>query len=166
MRKLSEIMAPIPMLENGYVPSWQGLVLFDKKVLDADKVISSEEVGKMLTFFYGQKKLSAVSTANLEEFLDWVEAQLYKALTNDRVMGYPIDTPLSKLAVKGFRDGGECSGPLRVLVFQPDEGMENDLLVLTCRWEDGGFKNDHYIIGVIGDNDDLIRTILDYIKKS
>ena len=54
--------------------------------------------------------------------------------------------------------GKEYSGPLVMTIIERGKG-ENDLLILTCNWGDGLFRNDYYIIGVIADTEDLEKMI-------
>ena len=37
--------------------------------------------------------------------------------------------------------------------------------MIICRWDDGLFRNDRHIIGVIDETDDLITVIFEYVKK-
>jgi hypothetical protein len=168
MRRLSEILKTngAPLLESGEVLSWQGLLLFDDgHILDKDKILSSQEIEKLLIYFYGQPRCSEVRTDSLLELQDWLNDQMYKAEVNDRAMVYPVKTPFEELTVDGYQEGGEFSGPLNIMIFKPDVPVENEFLVLTCRWQGELLLNNNYIIGVIADTDDLVSIIFEYLRR-
>ena len=54
---------------------------------------------------------------------------------------------------------GEYSGSLSVISFKPKTPVEKDFLAITCKWQDGMFRNDNYVLGVIADTDDLYGII-------
>ena len=37
--------------------------------------------------------------------------------------------------------------------------VEKDFLAITCKWQDGLFRNDNYVLGIIADTDDLYNII-------
>lgn len=164
MKKLSEIMkAPQQVnVDAGAQQVWQSLILFDG-VLDGNKIIKSEEVNRLLTFFYGQPHLSLVDTNISKELHTWLRDEMYLADVNCRVKIYPFKADFEDFAVKAHSE--EYSGPLCIQVFKPKEALENEILVLTCRWNDNLFLNDYYVIGVIADNDDLATIIDEYLRQ-
>lgn len=168
MRRLSKMMSTscAPLLESGDVVSWQGLILFDGGlVLNGEKILASQEIEKLLIYFFGQPRCMEVQTDSLLELQDWLKDQMYSAINNDSLMVYPVKTPFEELTVDGYKDGGEFSGPLNIMIFQPDIPVENDFLVITCRWEGELLVNNNHIIGVIADNDDLITVIMEHLKR-
>ena len=58
---------------------------------------------------------------------------------------------------------GEYSGPLNLTSFKPTSA-NYDLLAITCNWRDEFFRNDHYVIGVIADTDDLYNIITEQFQ--
>ena len=167
MRKLSQILteekkaaAEVPTIP---VPEsdWQSLVLFDN-VLDGERLLSLPEIQKLLIYFFGQPRISLVETNYPEELHDWLGDVLYKADVKGLAMVYPVKASFEEMAIPGHSE--EYSSPLHIQIIHPDQ-MENDLLVLTCRWTDNLFHNDSYIIGLIADSDDLITIVDEYLRR-
>lgn len=150
MKKLSSIMR---------LPSNQALVLFND-VLDGEKLLLSPEIEKLATHFYGQSALSLVQVENPERLHDWLRDEQYKADCQERSMIYPVKATFDCLAQNTYSD--EFSGPLYVQIFLPSETVFN-VLTITCKWYDGLFRNDYYVIGAIVDAEDL-KTILDRLQ--
>ncbi len=71
-------------------------------------------------------------------------------------MIYPVKADFGDLTLDSFRD--QFSGPLYVQIFTPDIA-DYDMLTFTCCWNDGIFRNDYYVVGVIADTDDLGKII-------
>ena len=167
MRRLSEILAEgkkavveapaIPVPES----DWQSLVLFDN-VLDGERLLSLPEIQKLLIYFFGHPRISLVETNYPEELHDFLIDVVYKADVKGLAMVYPVKASFEEMAIPGHSE--EYSGPLYIQIIHPDQ-MENDLLVLTCRWTDNLFHNDSYIIGLIADSDDLITIVDEYLRR-
>ena len=167
MRRLSEILAEgkkavveaptIPVPES----DWQSLVLFDN-VLDGERLLSLPEIQKLLIYFFGQPRISLVETNYPEELHDFLIDVVYKADVKGLAMVYPVKASFEEMAIPGHSE--EYSGPLYIQIIHSDQ-MENDLLVLTCRWRDNLFHNDSYIIGLIADSDDLITIVDEYLRR-
>ena len=167
MRRLSEILAEgkkavveapaIPVPES----DWQSLVLFDN-VLDGERLLSLPEIQKLLIYFFGQPRISLVETNYPEELHDFLIDVVYKADVKGLAMVYPVKASFEEMAIPGHSE--EYSGPLYIQIIHPDQ-MENDLLVLTCRWANTLFHNDSYIIGLIADSDDLATIVDEYIRR-
>ena len=168
MKKLSKIMAAeqavtlTPYIESGEVTSWQGLILFDD-VLDGEKVLDSQEIEKLLVYVYGQKRVSQVNTDYTEGLQDWLRDEMYKADVNQKAMVYLVKARFDDWATPTHSDQFEA--PLEIQLFKPNAEVENDFLVITCKWSDGLFRNDRHIIGVIAETDDLLTIIFEHIKK-
>ena len=150
MKKLSSIMR---------LPSNQALVLFND-VLEGEKLLLSPEIEKLATHFYGQSALSIVQVENPERLHDWLRDEQYKADCQERSMIYPVKATFDSLTQNTYSD--EFSGPLYVQIFLPSETIFN-VLTITCKWYDGLFRNDYYVIGAIVDAEDL-KTILDRLQ--
>ncbi|MBR6131585.1 MAG: hypothetical protein IKQ20_06970 [Bacteroidales bacterium] len=150
MKKLSSRMR---------LPSNQALVLFND-VLDGEKLLLSPEIEKLATHFYGQSALSIVQVENPERLHDWLRDEQYKADCQERSMIYPVKATFESLTLDTHSD--EFSGPLYVQIFLPSETVFN-VLTITCKWYDGLFRNDYYVIGAIVDAEDL-NTILDRLQ--
>lgn len=157
MRKLSEILKEQLLINKGILTpcSSQSLVLFDN-VLDAGKVLQSPEIEKLVTCIYGGYALSIVETDNPEKLHDWLRDEQYKAVVQDRTMIYPIKSPFEELTLDSLDN--LFAGPAYALLFTPD-GATHTVLTITCRWNDGLFRNDNYVIGAIIDADDLERIV-------
>ena len=157
MRKLSEILKEQYSINKGILTpcSGQSLVLFHN-VLDAGKVLLSPEIEKLVTCIYGGSAFSIVETENPEKLHDWLRDEQYKAVVQDRTMIYPIKTPFEELTLD--TQGGLFAGPAYALLFTPDGAVHN-VLTITCRWNDGLFRNDNYVIGAVIDSEDLGRIL-------
>ena len=160
MRKLSNIKAQgpqpvLPLIDNGEVTTWQSLILFDN-VLGAEKLLKSIEIEQLTKYYFGQSNISVVRTDHLEELQGCLRDEMYRADVGNRAMVYPFKEKFEDLALDTH--GKEYSGPLVMTIIERGKG-ENDLLILTCNWGDGLFRNDYYIIGVIADTEDLEKMI-------
>ena len=167
MRKLSQILteekkaaAEVPTIAVSE-SDWQCLILFDG-IVNGESFLSSPEIQKLLIYFYGQPRISIVETNYPKELHDWLRDALYKADVKGLAMVYPVKASFEEMAIPGHSE--EYSGPLYIQIIHPDQ-MENDLLVLTCRWTDNLFHNDSYIIGLIADSDDLITIVDEYLRR-
>ena len=167
MRKLSQILteekkaaAEVPTIAVSE-SDWQCLILFDG-IVNGESFLSSPEIQKLLIYFYGQPRISIVETNYPKELQDWLRDALYKADVKGLAMVYPVKASFEEMAIPGHSE--EYSGPLYIQIIHPDQ-MENDLLVLTCRWTDNLFHNDSYIIGLIADSDDLITIVDEYLRR-
>ena len=73
---------------------------------------------------------------------------------------YPLTVTYEKMKTdENIVHLGEYSGALSVISFKPKEPVEKDFLAITCKWQDGQFRNDSYVLGVIADTDDLYSVI-------
>ena len=167
MRKLSQILteekkaaAEVPAIVVSE-SDWQSLILFDG-IVNGEAFLSLPEIQKLLIYFYGQPRISIVETNYPKELHDWLRDALYKADVKGLAMVYPVKASFEEMAIPGHSE--EYSGPLYIQIIHPDQ-MENDLLVLTCRWTDNLFHNDSYIIGLIADSDDLITIVDEYLRR-
>ena len=167
MRKLSQILteekkaaAEVPAIVVNE-SDWQSLILFDG-IVNGESFLSLPEIQKLLIYFYGQPRISIVETNYPTELHDWLRDALYKADVKGLAMVYPVKASFEEMAIPGHSE--EYSGPLYIQIIHPDQ-MENDLLVLTCRWTDNLFHNDSYIIGLIADSDDLITIVDEYLRR-
>lgn len=136
-------------------PSTQSLVLFDD-VLDGKKLLQSQEIKKLVAYFYDNYDLSVVQVENPERLQDVLREEQYRADGQNGAMIYPVKASFDDLALETHSD--EFSSPLYVQVFTPP-GAIFDVLTITCHWTDGLFLNDFYVAGAIVDADDL-RAIL------
>lgn len=136
-------------------PSTQSLVLFDD-VLDSAKLLQSQEIKKLVAYFYENIELTVVQIENPERLHDYFREEQYRADGQNGAMIYPVKASFDDLALETH--SAEFSGPLYVQVFTPP-GAIFDILTITCHWSDGLFLNDYYVVGAIADADDL-RAIL------
>ncbi|MBO7618682.1 MAG: hypothetical protein J6T22_15965 [Bacteroidales bacterium] len=134
-------------------PSTQSLVLFDN-VLDAEKVLCSAEIKKLVEYFYENYDLSVIQVMNPERLQDYFREEQYRAGNNNGSMIYPVKAHFDDLTLDTHSE--EFSAPLNVLIFTPPAAIF-DVLTITCQWYNGLFRNDFYVVGVIVDTDDLRR---------
>ncbi|MBQ2492324.1 MAG: hypothetical protein II527_03220 [Bacteroidales bacterium] len=131
------------------------LVLFND-VLDAEKVQQSPEIEKLAKCFYGKPIASVFSPDWADQLHDKLRDEQYKADVQGRAMIYPVKADFGDLTQDSFSD--QFSGPLYVQIFTPDIA-DYDILTFTCCWNDGIFRNDYYVVGVIADTEDLGKII-------
>ena len=134
----------------------QSLVLFDN-VLDAEKVLQSQEIQKIVSFFYGKPTLSVTQAENPETLRGHFQDEQYKADVQSRAMTYPFKTNFEDLTLPTYST--QYCGPLFVQMFSSG-ATEYDVLTITCHWSDGVFLNDYYVVGAIVDTADLGRILL------
>ena len=155
MKKLSEILLEQHITEVQTPPLHHtpSLVLFSD-VLDQEKVIRSLELAKLAGYIFGNSTLSLVQVEDSEKLHDWFREEQYKIDAQGRAMIYPVKAKFEDLTLDTYSD--EYSGPLYVQVlFTEDTAL--DILTITCKWFDGLFRNDYYVVGVIVDAKDLER---------
>ena len=76
------------------------------------------------------------------------------------LMTYPLTATYEEMKTdEDIVHNGEYSGALDVISFKPKEPVEKDFLAITCKWQDGLFRNDSYVLGIIADTDDLYGII-------
>ena len=134
----------------------QSLVLFDD-VLNPQKVLQSQEIKKIVSFFYGRPALSIVQVENPEKLQDWFRDEQYKADVQNRAMTYPFKAAFEDLALGTY--SSQYCGPLYVQMFSTGV-TDYDVLTITCHWSDGLFLNDYYVVGAIADSEDLKKILL------
>ena len=154
MKKLSELLLEEQRtLDIKTTPSLPNptLVLFDN-VLDPKKVLQSPEIGLLVKYCFGEAALSFTLVGDPDKLHDWFREEQYKALAQGCSKIYPFKTRLDDLTLDNHSD--QFFGPLNAHLFSPNETVY-DVLTITCRWNDGLFTNDYYVIGVIADTEDL-----------
>lgn len=158
MKKLSEILLESQRKSEkealSALPS-PVLVLFND-VLEAEKVQQSPEIEKLAKCFYGKPIASVFSPESADQLHDKFRDEQYKADVQGRAMIYPVKADFGDLTQDSFSD--QFSGPLYVQIFTPDV-TDYDVLTFTCCWNDGVFRNDYYVVGVIADTEDLGKII-------
>ena len=161
MKKLSDLMKQQNAIEEQRTEAniidiaspqpTQSLVLFDS-VLSGEKLIHLPEIETLVNHFYGGLALTLVETENAEQLHDWAREEQYKADAQEHAMIYHMKTKFEDLTLDTYSD--QFSGPLYIQVFRP-AGTEYDVLTITCQWNDGLFRNDYYVVGVIANSADL-----------
>lgn len=169
MRKLSNIVLQkdlcLPVIEDGCVESWQSLITFEH-ILDGDKLIASPEIQKMLRYFYGQARPSVVRTNYADDLQAWINRELCLADMKGTMMVYPLTAAYEEMRNdEDIVHPGEYSGALSVVSFKPKTPVEKDFLAITCKWLDGLFRNDSYVLGIIADTDDLYSIIEPWVIR-
>ena len=134
----------------------QKLLLFEG-VLSGDALLKSKEIQALCNHQLGGSKLSLGETDKVEEFHDWLNDELHKAINGGYCQVYMMKAPFAD--VKGTNESGEYSAPVNVFLFEPDAATDNGILLLTCNWKGSIFSNDHYVCGVVADEDDLVRIL-------
>lgn len=170
MKKLSELLkeqaaleeqsAGTALTDKDTTLSTQALVLFDN-VLDGEKLLQSPEIEVLVNHFFGRIALTIADVKNADHLHDWARDEQYKADTQEHAMIYYVKAKFEDLRLDTCSN--QFSGPLYVQVFHPD-GFIYDVLTVTCYWNDGLFRNDYYVVGVIADKGDLERIIKGVIK--
>lgn len=163
MRTLNNIVPQkdlcLPFIEDGKVESWQSLITFEH-LFDGDKLIASPEIQKILRYFYGQSRPSVVRTNYTDDLQAWINRWLCMADMKGTLMTYPLAATYEEMKTdENIVHPGEYSGALDVISFKPKEPVEKDFLAITCKWQDGLFRNDSYVLGIIADTDDLYGII-------
>lgn len=156
MRKLSEMrgqMTKTPPVKNTDCDTSLSLILFEN-VLDSEKLLHSPEIQALVKLCFGEVNLSKAHTALMEDLHSLIGDEVYKGLrkTDGTTMIYPVKAKLTDLLEENHNP--EYSGPLNVLLLKPDD-TEHNILVLTTHWSDNLFRNDHSVVGVIGDTADI-----------
>lgn len=145
----------LPVIEDGNVKSWQSIVLFEH-ILDGERLLTSPEINKLLRYFYGQAKPSVVRTNYADDLQAWINRELCLADMKGTMMIYPLTATCEEMRTdENIVHPGEYSGSLSVISFTPRTPVERDFLAITCKWQDGLFRNDSYVLGIIADTDDL-----------
>ena len=152
MKKLSELMTMTNDLSS---PETKPVVVLFDGVLDAGKLLHCQEIDTFTHHFYGQSISATLGTDHDEELQDWLRDELYKAGIKGCSMIYPFKARFEDLAHDTHSD--EYSGPLYLFLFDTDE-IKN-LLVITCHWYDGLFRNDSYVVGVIASEDTILGLV-------
>ena len=152
MKKLSELMT---MTDDLSSPETKPVVVLFDGVLDAGKLLHCQEIDTFANHFFGKPISAILGTDHNEELHDWLRDELYKANVQGRSMVYPSKARCEDLAHDTHSD--EYSAPLSLFRFDTDEIKY--LLVLTCQWYDGLFRNDYYVVGAIGLEDELKKLI-------
>ena len=82
------------------------------------------------------------------------------------MMAYPLTATYEEMRTdEDIVHNGEYSGALNVIFFKPKEPGERDFLAITCKWQDGLFRNDNYVLGIIADTDDLYSIIEPWVMN-
>ena len=136
------------MANGGPTPT---LILFNE-VLDPEKVLQSPEVDKIVNYFFGKSIVSILQPDNLEQLHDYFRDVQYMADVQTRAMIYPIKADFGELALENYSD--QFSGPAYIQITIPGDTVYS-VLTITCRWNDGLFSNDFYVIGAVIDLVDL-----------
>ena len=153
MKKLSEILLEEQQLIVG--DTTPTLILFDD-VLDPEKVLQSPEVDKIVNYFYGRSIASILHPDNLEQLHDYFRDTQYRADIQTHAMIYPIKADFGELTLETHSD--QFSGPAYIQITFPGDTVYS-VLTITCRWNDGLFSNDYYVIGAIVDIEDLDKIL-------
>lgn len=153
MKKLSEILLEEQQKNDvGTTPklSTPTLILFND-VLNPEKVMQSPEVEKIVTYFFGRPIASVLQPDNAEQLHDWFRDVQYRA-DETHAMIYPIKADFGNLTMESYSN--QFSGPAYIQITSTG-GTVYDVLTITCKWYDGVFRNDYYVIGAIVELEDL-----------
>ena len=149
MKKLSEILLEEQQLIVG--DTTPTLILFDD-VLDPEKVLQSPEVDKIVNYYFGRSIVSILQPDNVEQLHDYFRDVQYVADVQTHAMIYPIKADFGELTLETYSD--QFSGPAYIQITVPGDTVYS-VLTITCRWNDGLFSNDYYVIGAVIDLADL-----------
>lgn len=134
----------------------QVLIIFES-ILNGEALLKSKEIQALCNHQLGGSKLSLGETDKMEEFHDWLNDELQKAISSEYCQVYGMKAPFAD--IKGTNESGEYSAPVRVFLFEPDAATDDGVLLLTCYWKGSIFSNDHYVCGVVANDDDLVRML-------
>ena len=154
MKKLSEILLEEQqMKDGGKIPTiaTPTLILFND-VLDPDKVLQSQEIDKIVNCFYGRSIVSIYQPDSSQSLHDYFRDVQYVADIQTHAMIYPIKADFGELTLDIYND--QFSGPAYIQITFPGKTVFS-VLTITCRWTDGLFSNDYYVIGAVIDLADL-----------
>lgn len=132
------------------------LIVFEN-ILNGDALLESKEIKALCNHQFDGCRVSLGETDKMEEFHDWLNDELQKAISGDYCQVYRMKAPFAD--IKGTDESGEYSAPVNVFLFEPDAAMDDGILLLTCNWKGSIFRNDHYVCGVVGGEDDLERIL-------
>lgn len=149
-----------PLIDDGNIESWQSVILFER-VLHGEKLMNSPEIQKLIRYFYGQARMAVVRTDYTDDLQFWLSDKLFAAEIDDTAETINFTATFEELITTDYK--GECSGPLNMIAIKP-ENAEKEFLLLTCKWRNGQFYNDNYVIGVIADTEDLFTLIDDQFR--
>ena len=152
MKTLSELFE-----QQNVIQPTQSLVLFGG-VLDGEKLLHSPEIEILVNHFFGGLALTLTEVETADQLHDWAREEQYKADAQERAMIYYVKAKFEDLKLDTC--SGQFTGPLYVQVFRP-AGFKSDVLTITCYWNDGLFRNDYYVAGVIADSKELEGIIKD-----
>lgn len=137
----------------------QSLFLFEN-ILDSEKLLQYPKIEKLVKCFYGVPNISIYQTARVDDFHTLISDKTYSSLLkmdeSGGAMIYPLKVRFEELAIEN--QCSEYSGPLNVLILPPDND-EGPLLVLTCQWKNSLFRNDYFVVGVLGYREYLEKMI-------
>lgn len=134
----------------------QVLIIFES-ILNGEALLESKEIQALCNHQFGGCDLSVGETDQAEGLHDWLNDELHKAINGNYGQVYRMKVPYSNL--EGDNGTGEYSGPVCVHLFEPDAAVDDGILLLTCNWKGSIFSNDHYVCGVVADEDDLARML-------
>ena len=134
----------------------QKLIIFEN-ILNGNVLLESKEIRALCNYQFDGCKLSLAETDKMEEFHDWLNDELQKAISSEYCQVYGMKEPFAD--IKGTNESGEYSAPVRVFLFEPDAATDDGILLLTCYWKGSIFSNDHYVCGVVANEDDLVRML-------
>lgn len=158
MKKLSEIlMEEQQLIDSCITPT---LILFND-VLDPEKVLQSLEVDKIVNYFFGRSIVSILQPDNVEQLHDYFRDVQYVADVQTHAMIYPVKANFGELTLETYSD--QFSGPAYIQITFPGDTVYS-VLTITCRWNDGLFSNDYYVIGAVIDLADLDKILYSFPK--
>lgn len=139
----------------------QALIIFEN-ILNSGALLESKEIQALCNHQFGGCDLSVGEIDQAENLHDWLNDELHKAINGGYCQVYRMKAPFAD--IQGEDESGEYSAPVSVFLFEPDAATDDGILLLTCNWKGSLFSNDHYVCGVIADEDDLERILGDKVK--
>lgn len=115
-----------------------------------------KETKAVMNHVFGDSEF-VVETCNKEEKLqEWCNTELYKSISCGYCSVYPVKTKFND--VKDDDVDEEYGGSLKMWIFEPDGALDDQVVVITCEFN-GLFRNNTYVVGVIGSTYDLENII-------
>lgn len=134
----------------------QKMIVFEN-ILKGDSLVENKEIKALCNYVFGECNLALGTSNRSEKLQEWLSDETYKAIGGEYVMGYPVKEPLS--AMKNANASEEYVGPVTAFMFEPDAAVDDNIIVITCKWKGEIFTNNLYVIGVIANADDIERII-------
>lgn len=132
----------------------QKQIFFENIISDNEMFFNlpfSGEVNKVIDYVFDDSKVLIDTIEEAEKLQIWCGEELEKAILNGYCKRYTIKSDCEI-------NGKDYEGPVRMWFFEPDGAFDDQIIVMTCN-ENGVFKNERYVVGMVIGVDDLDRLL-------